>query len=101
MAAQGAGKSCIVPNVFAIPDIRPAGTVPKRRERGSELSWAVPIDNEHVTGLNIVAWPLEDGIRKKDWRPGADTVRDIRLGSVQTRKYEDRQRKPDYLAAQK
>jgi hypothetical protein len=44
-----AGKSCIVPNAFAIPDIRAAGTVPKRRERGSELSWAVPIDNEHVT----------------------------------------------------
>jgi hypothetical protein len=51
--------------------------------------------------LNIVAWPLEDGIRKKDQRPGADTAREIRLGSVRTRKYEDRQRKPDYLAAQK
>jgi len=38
-----------------IPDIRETGRTPKRRERGSELSWAVPIDNEHVTGLSIVA----------------------------------------------
>ena len=91
---------CIVPNAFVIPDIREAGKIPKRKERGSELSWAVPVDNEHVTGLSIVAWPLEDGAPKKDWRPGTDTVQDIRPGSVLTRKYEDRQRKPDDLEAQ-
>jgi hypothetical protein len=68
-----------------IPDIRETGTMPKRKERGSELSWAVPDDNEQVTGLRIVAWPLEDGAPKKDWRPGTDTVQDIRPGSVQTR----------------
>jgi hypothetical protein len=34
--------------------------MPKRKQLGSELSWAVPVDNEHVTGLSIVAWPLED-----------------------------------------
>ena len=71
-----------------------------RKQRGSELSWAVPIDNEHVTGLSIVAWPLKDGAPRKDWRPGTDTVQDIRPGSVLTRKYEDRQRKPDDLEAQ-
>jgi hypothetical protein len=60
----------------------------------------VPIDNEHVTGLSIVAWPLEDGAPKRDWRPGTDTVQVIRPGSVLTRKYEDRQRKPDDLEAQ-
>jgi hypothetical protein len=91
---------CIVPNAFIIPDIREAGKVPKRKERGSELSWAVPVDNEHVIGLSIVAWPLEDGAPKKDWRPSTDTPQDIRPGSVQTRKYEDRQRKPDDLEAQ-
>ena len=91
---------CIVPNAFIIPDIRETGTVLKRKERGSELSWAVPVDNEHVTGLSIVAWPLEDGEPKKDWRPGTDTVQDIRPGSVLTRKYKDRQRKPDDLEAQ-
>ena len=91
---------CIVPNAFIIPDIRETGTVLKRKERGSELSWAVAVDNEHVTGLSIVAWPLEDGEPKKDWRPGTDTVQDIRPGSVLTRKYKDRQRKPDDLEAQ-
>jgi hypothetical protein len=60
----------------------------------------VPVDNEHVMGLSIVAWPLEDGAPKKDWRPGTDTVQDIRPGSVLTRKYEDRQRNPDDLEAQ-
>ena len=91
---------CIVPNAFIIPDIRETGTVLKRKERGSELSWAVAVDNEHVTGLSIVAWPLEDGEPKKDWRPGTDTVQVIRPGSVLTRKYTDRQRKPDDLEAQ-
>jgi len=83
-----------------IPDIRETGRTAKREERGSELSWAVPLDNEHVTGLSIVAWPLENGAPKKDWRPGTDTVQDIRPGSVLARKYEDRQRKPDDLEAQ-
>ena len=63
-----------VPNAFLIPNIRETGTTPKRRERCTELSWAVPVDNEHVTGLSIVAWPLEDGEPKRDWRPGTDTV---------------------------
>lgn len=53
-----------------------------------------------MTGLSIVAWPLEDGAPKKDRRPGTDTVQDIRPDSVLTRKYEDRQRKPDDLEAQ-
>jgi hypothetical protein len=91
---------CIVPNTFVIPDIRETGRMPKHKQRGSELSWAVPVDNEHVTGLSIVAWPLEDGAPKKDRRPGTDTVQDIRPGSVLTRKYADRQRKPDDLEAQ-
>lgn len=57
-----------------IPDIGEAGTLPMRKERGSELSWAVPVDDERVTALSIVAWPLEDGAPKKDWRPGTRTV---------------------------
>ena len=91
---------CILPNAFIIPDIREPGTTPKRKERGTELSWAVPIDNEHVTGLSIVAWPIEEGAPKQDWRPGTDTVQDIRPGSVLVRSYEERQRKPDDLEAQ-
>jgi len=49
---------CIIPNAFVIPDTRETGKELKRQERGSELSWAVPVDNEHVTGLSIVAWPI-------------------------------------------
>jgi hypothetical protein len=37
---------CIVPNAFIIPNIRETGTKPKRQERGSELSWAVPVHND-------------------------------------------------------
>jgi hypothetical protein len=91
---------CIVPNAFVIPDIRETGRTPKHKQRGSDLSWAVPVDYEHVTGLSVIAWPLEEGAPKKDWRPGIDTVQDIRPGSVLARKYEDRQRKPDDLEAQ-
>ena len=91
---------CIVPNMFIIPSIREPGTTPKRRERGTELSWAVPVDNEHVRGISIVAWPLENGEPKRDWKPGTDTVADIRPGSYLQRTYEERQRKPDDLEAQ-
>jgi hypothetical protein len=91
---------CIVPNAFLIPNIREPGTAAKRQERCTELSWAVPIDNEHVRGLSIVAWPLENGEPKRDWRAGTDTIQDIRPGSVLQRTYEERQRKPDDLEAQ-
>jgi hypothetical protein len=64
------------------------------------LSWAVPIDNEHVRGISIVAWPLENGEPKPDWRAGTDVFFDIRPGSMQERTYEERQRKPDDLEAQ-
>jgi len=91
---------CIVPNMFIIPSIREPGTAPKRKQRGTELSWAVPIDNEHVRGISIVAWPLENGEPKPDWKPGTDTIADIRPGSFLKRSYEERQRKPDDLEAQ-
>jgi len=91
---------CIIPNAFIIPSIREPGSTPKRQERGTELSWAVPIDNEHVRGISIVCWPLEDGKRKEGWKPGTDTIADIRPGSSLQRNYEERQRKPDDLEAQ-
>jgi hypothetical protein len=49
----GRHAECIVPNMFIIPSIREPGTPPKRKQRGTELSWAVPIDNEHVRGISI------------------------------------------------
>ena len=63
-------------------------------------SWALPIDNEHVRGISIVAWPLENGEPKPDWKPGTDTIADIRPGSFLKRTYEERQRKPDDLETQ-
>ena len=60
----------------------------------------MPIDNEHVRGISIVAWPLENGEPKPDWKPGTDTIADIRPGSFLKRSYEERQRKPDDLEAQ-
>jgi hypothetical protein len=59
----------------------------------------VPIDNEHVRGISIVAWPLENGASKPDWKPGTDTIADIRPGSYLERSYEERQKKPDDLEA--
>ena len=66
------------------------------------MSWAVPIDNEHVTAFSIAVWPLESGSPKGDYRPRTDTVIDIRPGSndILARPYEDRQRRPDDLEAQ-
>src|SRR5436309_16049051 len=62
---------CILPNAFIITSIREPGTVPKRQERGTELSWAVPIDNEHVRGISIVCLPLENGKGKEGWKSGS------------------------------
>jgi hypothetical protein len=53
-----------------------------------------------VRGISIVAWPLENGESKPDWKPGTDTIADIRPGSFPKRSYEERQRKPDDLEAQ-
>ena len=50
--------------------------------------------------LSIVVWPLENGTWKQGWRPGTDTVSDIRPGSVVQRSYEDKQLRPDDLEAQ-
>lgn len=91
---------CVVPNIFLVANIREPGTVAKRKDRCSELSWAVPVDNEHVTAFSLVAWPVENGAPKKDWRPRTDTILDIRPGSQRSRGYEDRQRRPDDLEAQ-
>jgi phenylpropionate dioxygenase-like ring-hydroxylating dioxygenase large terminal subunit len=89
----------VVPNIGLIPNLRENGLV-KHEQRCSDITWFIPIDNEHVTALSIVAWPIENGEPKKDWRPDTDTILDIRPGSEVVRSYEDRQRKPDDLEAQ-
>lgn len=91
---------CVLPNIFLVSSIHETGDHPKRKDRCTELSWAVPIDNEHVAGLSIVAWPLKDGAPRTDWRPGTDTVLNIRPGSFRDRPHEEKQRRPDDLEAQ-
>lgn len=93
---------CVVPNIYLVPNIHEPGVEPKRQDRCSEMSWAIPVDNEHVTAFSIAVWPLENGEPKKDYRPRTDTVIDIRPGSptFADRSYEERQRKPDDLEAQ-
>lgn len=88
---------CIVPNAYLVPAVSHDGG---RKTRATELSWAVPIDNEHVRGISIVAWPLENGKPKAGWRPGTDISDEVRPGAAVSRSYEDRQRKPDDREAQ-
>jgi hypothetical protein len=76
------------------------GERPIYEDRCSDVTWVVPVDNEHVTALSIVAWPIENGQLKAGWRPGTDTISDIRPGSITERSYEDKQRRPDDLEAQ-
>lgn len=93
-------SECVLPNIALIPNIRESGDAPKFEERCSDLTWVVPIDNEHVTALSMVAWPLENGAPRHDWRPDTDTVSDARPGSFTARPYEQKQRRPDDLEAQ-
>ena len=89
----------VLPNIFLVPNLHEPGTEPKRKDRCSEMTWCVPIDNEHITAFSIVAWPQENGAPKQDWRPRTDTVLDIRPPTID-RPYEERQRRPDDLEAQ-
>jgi phenylpropionate dioxygenase-like ring-hydroxylating dioxygenase large terminal subunit len=92
---------CVVPNIYLVSNIHEDGSIPKDKDRASEVSWAVPVDNEHVTSFSLVAWPRnESGEPEPRWRPRTDTVLDIRPGSVRARPYDERQRKPDDMEAQ-
>jgi hypothetical protein len=92
---------CVVPNIFLIANIHEPGTAPMRQDRASELSWVVPIDNETMRGLSIVAWPRENGVAKADWTPRTAAEIPERVGSrAGSRSYEERQRNPDDLEAQ-
>src|SRR5262249_37652350 len=71
------------------------------REKSTEVTWCVPIDNETVSGLSIVAWPKgADGKADPSWKAGTDTITDIRPGQLRDRPFEDKQRKPDDMEAQ-
>lgn len=91
---------CMVPNVALIPDIRASGDVVGPAKQATEVTWVVPVDNEHCTALTIIARPAKNGIADASWRPGTDTAADIRPGTGWDRSYEQRQRRPDDREAQ-
>lgn len=91
---------CMIPNIALIPDIREAGDVVGPPKQATEVTWVVPVDNEHCTAFTIVAWPAKNGVADESWRPGTDTVAEIRPGTGWERSYEQRQRKPDDREAQ-
>jgi len=65
------------------------------------VTWCVPVDNETVRGLSIVAWPKgPDGRPDPKWKSGTDTITDVRPGQLRDRSFEEKQRKPDDMEAQ-
>ena len=90
----------VLPNIALIPSIHERGATPKVADKCTDLSWVVPVDNEHLFGISLVAWPLKDGAPDPDWKAGTDTLTDIRPGNLRSRPYEDKQRFPDDMEAQ-
>ena len=96
----------VCPNILLVPNIHEKGDRLIEDDKPSEVTWAVPVDDTHVTSFSIVAWPLVDGRPDPRFRPRTDTVtRDdegnmIRPGFLRDRPYEDRQRAPDDMEAQ-
>ena len=91
---------CILPNIFLVPSIHEQGTEPKNRAKATELSWCVPVDDEQLYGISVVAWPTRDGELDPNWKAGTDTLTGIRPGSLRERPYEEKQRLPDDMEAQ-
>ncbi|MGE0746362.1 MAG: Rieske 2Fe-2S domain-containing protein [Rhodospirillales bacterium] len=90
----------VLPNIYLVASIHEQGDKPKVKEKATELSWCVPVDDTHLRGLSLVAWPKRDGRPVADWKPGTDTVTSIRPGNLRDRPYADKQRKPDDMEAQ-
>ena len=91
----------VLPNILLVPSIHEQGTEPKEKSMCSEVTWCVPIDNEHLYGISIVAWPKDaNGAPLAGWKPGTDTITDIRPGNLRDRAYEEKQRYPDDMEAQ-
>jgi hypothetical protein len=94
-------SECIVPNVVLVANVHLRGEKPIWREKATEVTWCVPVDNETVSGLSIIAWPKNAaGAPDPAWKPGTDTVTDIRPGQLRDRPYEAKQRHPDDMEAQ-
>lgn len=89
----------ILPNIHLVANIHQAGAAPLWREKATEMSWCVPVDDEHIRGMSIVAWPKgPDGKPVPDWMPGTFTKTPFRPGQRE-RPYAEAQREPDDLEA--
>ena len=94
-------SECIVPNIVLVANVHQRGAQPIWREKATEVTWCVPVDNETVRGISIVAWPKNaEGAPDPSWKPGTDTITDIRPGQLRERAYEEKQRHPDDMEAQ-
>lgn len=99
---------CVLPNIFLVSNIHETGERPKNMDRCSEVSWVVPVDDQHVRAFTIAAWPARDGIPDPDWRPRTDTTSPegapLNRASPSARRGErtftERQRFPDDMEAQ-
>jgi phenylpropionate dioxygenase-like ring-hydroxylating dioxygenase large terminal subunit len=90
----------VLPNIILVPNIHEQGEQPVSKARCTEVTWTVPVDNEHLTAFSIVAWPLDDGRPRAPWMPGTDVRIKVRPASQGGRSYEERQRHPDDREAQ-
>ena len=99
---------CVLPNIFLVSNIHETGEKPIEQDRCSEVSWAVPVDDQNVRAFTIAAWPLRDGNPDPNWRPRTDTTSPesapLNRASPSARRgertFEERQRLPDDLEAQ-
>jgi nitrite reductase/ring-hydroxylating ferredoxin subunit len=90
----------VLPNIILIPSIYEDGSAAVECDKPSEVTWAIPVDDTHVTCLSMVAWPLRDGKPDPTFRPRTNTIIPERPGSVPERSYDERQRRPDDREAQ-
>ena len=89
----------MLPNIHLVANIHQRGEKPIWQERATEMSWCVPVDDEHIRGMSIVAWPKgPNGEPVADWIPGTWTKTPFRPGQRE-RPYEEAQRTPDDLEA--
>lgn len=89
----------ILPNIHLVANIHQHGDATIWREKATEMSWCVPVDDEHIRGMSIVAWPKgADGQPIADWLPGTWTKTPFRPGQRE-RPYLEAQREPDDLEA--
>jgi len=83
-----------------VPSIHESGKVAKHKERATEFTWTVPVDNTEITSFSIIAWPAVNGVPIEGWQAGTDVKIGIRPASQMDRSYEERQRAPDDREAQ-